>query len=132
MGPQPGDTGEDLTVVCWYAAAYVQVWSLVCRGLCRRLLPWVLLHRRAGDHGVCLSETYGPFEIYSPSTVCACKPEWDQLPPETRAKLHCRQGVRYLALENLDLVDVKTMVPVPADGVTLGEIVMRGNGAIKG
>ncbi|KAJ0976398.1 hypothetical protein J5N97_018363 [Dioscorea zingiberensis] len=79
-----------------------------------------------------VTHTYGLSVTYAPSTVCAWKPEWDQLPPEIRAKLHCRQGVRYLALENLDIVDVKTMAPVPADGVTLGEIVMLGNSVMKG
>ncbi|KAJ0976338.1 hypothetical protein J5N97_018303 [Dioscorea zingiberensis] len=79
-----------------------------------------------------VTHTYGLSVTYGPSTVCAWKPEWDQLPPEIRAKLHCRQGVRCLALENLDIVDVKTMAPVPADGVTLGEIVMLGNGVMKG
>jgi len=43
-----------------------------------------------------------------------------------------RQGVRYVGLEGLDVVDPKTMAPVPADGTTMGEIVMRRNGVMKG
>jgi acyl-CoA synthetase (AMP-forming)/AMP-acid ligase II len=46
--------------------------------------------------------------------------------------LHCRQGIRYIALEGLDVLDPKTMAPVPADGKTYGEIVMRGNAVMKG
>uniref|UniRef100_A0A1D1Y0Z7 4-coumarate--CoA ligase n=1 Tax=Anthurium amnicola TaxID=1678845 RepID=A0A1D1Y0Z7_9ARAE len=82
--------------------------------------------------GFQVTHTYGLSETYGPSTVCTWKPEWDLLPPETRARLHARQGVRYISLEGLDVVDMKTMAPVPADGTTLGEIVMRGNVVMKG
>jgi acetate/butyrate---CoA ligase len=58
--------------------------------------------------------------------MCAWKPEWDSLPAEERALLHARQGIRYVGLEGLDVVDPKTMTPVPADGTTMGEIVMKG------
>jgi fatty-acyl-CoA synthase len=46
--------------------------------------------------------------------------------------LKARQGVRYLALEGLDVVDPDSMVPVPRDGATIGEVVMRGNVVMKG
>ncbi|KAG1371334.1 acetate/butyrate--CoA ligase AAE7, peroxisomal [Cocos nucifera] len=82
--------------------------------------------------GFRITHTYGLSETYGPSTVCAWKPEWDRLPPEERARLHARQGVRYIGLEGLDVVNLKTMAPVPADGTTLGEIVMRGNLVMKG
>lgn len=45
---------------------------------------------------------------------------------------YCSTGVRYVGLEGLEIVDPKTMTPVPADGTTLGEIVMRGNLVMKG
>nr|XP_010938304.1 acetate/butyrate--CoA ligase AAE7, peroxisomal [Elaeis guineensis] len=82
--------------------------------------------------GFRITHTYGLSETYGPSTVCTWKPEWDRLPPEERARLHARQGVRYIGLEGLDVVNLKTMAPVPADGTTLGEIVMRGNLVMKG
>lgn len=82
--------------------------------------------------GFRVTHTYGLSETYGPSTVCSWKPEWDTLPPETQARLHARQGVRYIGLEGLDIVDPKTMAPVPADGKTIGEIVMRGNMVMKG
>jgi len=40
--------------------------------------------------------------------------------------------VRYVSLEGLDVVNPDSMVPVPADGITIGEIVMRGNMMMKG
>ncbi|KAL5983582.1 Acetate/butyrate--CoA ligase aae7, peroxisomal [Asimina triloba] len=84
------------------------------------------------ERGFRITHTYGLSETYGPSTVCAWKPEWDSLPLETKARLSARQGVRYIGLEGLDVVDMRTMVPVPADGTTIGEVVMRGNLVMKG
>lgn len=82
--------------------------------------------------GFQIAHTYGLSETYGPSTICAWKPEWDSLPPETQARMNARQGVRYVALEGLDVVNTQTMQPVPSDGKTVGEIVMRGNAVMKG
>lgn len=82
--------------------------------------------------GFHVAHTYGLSETYGPSTICAWKPEWDSLPPEQQARLNARQGVRYTALEGLDVVSTQDMKPVPADGKTIGEIVMRGNAVMKG
>uniref|UniRef100_A0A2P2JV37 AMP dependent ligase n=3 Tax=Rhizophora mucronata TaxID=61149 RepID=A0A2P2JV37_RHIMU len=84
------------------------------------------------EKGFRVTHTYGLSETYGPSTVCAWKPEWDSLPPIRQARLNARQGVRYVGLEGLEVVDQKTMKPVPADGKTMGEIVMRGNLVMKG
>ena len=83
-------------------------------------------------HFCAVTHTYSLSETYGPSTVCTWKPEWDKLPPETQARLNARQGVRYISLEGLDVVDPKTMTPVPSDGKTIGEIVMRGNLVMTG
>ncbi|MBA0683778.1 hypothetical protein Goari_025408 [Gossypium aridum] len=82
--------------------------------------------------GFRVTHTYGLSETYGPSTVCAWKPEWDSLPPETQARLNARQGVRYIGLEGLDVISSQTGQPVAADGKTIGEIVMRGNLVMKG
>ncbi|CAN1281417.1 Acetate--CoA ligase CCL3 [Linum perenne] len=84
------------------------------------------------ERGFRVTHTYGLSETYGPSTVCAWKPEWDSEPPINQARLNARQGVRYIGLEGLDVVDPKTMKPVPTDGKTMGEIVMRGNLVMKG
>ncbi|KAI9084258.1 hypothetical protein K1719_033765 [Acacia pycnantha] len=88
--------------------------------------------RAMSELGFRVTHTYGLSETFGPSTLCAWKPEWDSLPPETRSRLNARQGVRYVGLEGLDVVNPKTMIPVPADGATLGEVVMRGNVVMKG
>ena len=82
--------------------------------------------------GFRVTHTYGLSETYGPSTICVWKPEWDLLPPENQARLNARQGVPYVALEGLDVVNTNNMMPVPADGTTVGEIVFRGNVVMKG
>ena len=52
--------------------------------------------------------------------------------PRAQAHLKARQGVRYHALEALDVLDPDTMRPVPADGETMGEVMFRGNVVMKG
>ncbi|KAE8727974.1 Acetate/butyrate--CoA ligase AAE7, peroxisomal [Hibiscus syriacus] len=93
-------------------------------------LPAVLFGM--SQRGFRVTHTYGLSETYGPSTVCVWKPEWDSLPPETQARLNARLGVRYIGLEGLELISTQTGHPVPADGKTIGEIVMRGNLVMKG
>ncbi|CAM8889547.1 unnamed protein product [Rhodiola kirilowii] len=82
--------------------------------------------------GFRVTHTYGLSETYGPSTICAWKPEWDSLPPLQQARLNARQGVRSIAMEGVDVINPLDMKPVPADGTTIGEIMMRGNGVMKG
>ncbi|CAI9118616.1 OLC1v1020211C2 [Oldenlandia corymbosa var. corymbosa] len=84
------------------------------------------------QRGFRVTHTYGLSETYGPSTICVWKPEWDLLPSETQARLNARQGVPYVGLESLDVVDTQHNKPVPADGTTVGEIVFRGNVVMKG
>ncbi|GAB4261300.1 MAG: acyl-CoA synthetase [Deferrisomatales bacterium] len=76
--------------------------------------------------GAQLTHVYGLTEVYGPHTVCAWHPEWDALPAEERARLKARQGVAYTHAVDVRVVDAQ-MHDVPADGQTLGEVVMRGN-----
>ena len=82
--------------------------------------------------GVDLTHVYGLTEVYGPASVCAKHPEWDQLPPEQRAELNGRQGVRYVLQEGMDVLDPGTLKPVARDGQTMGEIFFRGNITMKG
>ena len=72
-----------------------------------------------------LTETYGPF------TVCQPQAQWADLPADQRAALQARQGVGMIPAEGLRVVDSQ-MADVPADGGTMGEIVMRGNTVMTG
>ena len=82
--------------------------------------------------GFNVTHVYGLTETYGPATICAWKPEWDELPITEQATLKSRQGVRYHALEGLSVRDPETMQPVPADGQSMGEVMFRGNIVMKG
>ena len=82
--------------------------------------------------GFNVTHLYGLTECYGPSVVNDWHAEWDALPAAEQAAKKSRQGVRYGALEALDVMDPETMVPVPRDGETLGEVMMRGNVVMRG
>ena len=75
---------------------------------------------------------YGLTEVYGPAVVNEWNGTWDALPGGEQAALKARQGVRYPALEGLDVLDPETMERVPRDGQTLGEVMFRGNVVMKG
>jgi fatty-acyl-CoA synthase len=93
--------------------------------------PAAVLQRMAGL-GIDMTHLYGLTECYGPCSVCAWQEEWDALDAGQQAALQARQGVGYPTLEALDVIDPETMAPVPRDGVTLGEIMIRGNTVMKG
>ncbi|GGC03156.1 acyl-CoA synthetase [Marinobacterium zhoushanense] len=82
--------------------------------------------------GFSVTHVYGLTETYGPSVVCAWKGEWDELSLTERARLKSRQGVKAPMLEGLMVADPVTLEPVPADGITIGEIMMRGNLVMRG
>ena len=84
------------------------------------------------DAGFKVIHTYGLTETYGPSVFGAPQDEWAALSREERAALKIRQGVRYPVLENLEVVDPDTLVPVPRDGETIGEIMFKGNVVMRG
>ncbi|WP_133768392.1 acyl-CoA synthetase [Enterovirga rhinocerotis] len=85
-----------------------------------------------GRAGFDVTHVYGLTETYGPSVVNEWDQAWDALPGDEQAAKKARQGVRYIALEGLDVFDPETMEPVPADGETMGEVMMRGNMVMKG
>ena len=82
--------------------------------------------------GFDLTHVYGLTEVYGPATVCAKHGEWDTLDIGERARLNARQGVRYHLERDVRVLDPQTMQPVPQDGQTMGEIMFKGNIAMKG
>ena len=82
--------------------------------------------------GFDLTHVYGLTEVYGPATVCAKHEAWDALDIGERARLNARQGVRYHLQRDVRVLDSQTMLPVPQDGETMGEIMFKGNIAMKG
>ena len=82
--------------------------------------------------GFDVTHLYGLTETYGPAVVNDWHESWSDLPAAEQARLKARQGVRYLALEQLDVLDPETMRPVPRDGKTIGEVMFRGNVVMKG
>jgi fatty-acyl-CoA synthase len=82
--------------------------------------------------GFRVTHLYGLTETYGPATVCAWQEEWGGLPISERAARMARQGVTYLTHERQRVVDPQTMADVPADGSTMGELILRSNTVMKG
>ena len=82
--------------------------------------------------GFDITHVYGLTETYGPAALCAKQDEWQALPVAERARLNARQGVRYHLQAGMDVLDPQTMMPVPHDGSTMGEIMFRGNITMKG
>ena len=84
------------------------------------------------EAGFEVTHLYGLTETYGPAVVNDWQDHWSELPADEQAALKSRQGVRYHALEALDVIDPETMQSAPPDGQTLGEVMFRGNVVMKG
>jgi fatty-acyl-CoA synthase len=81
--------------------------------------------------GVSIMHLYGLTETYGPHTFCQMQDGWERLDTEARAGVMSRQGVPFVHALHVRVVD-DDMRDVPADGVSLGEVVMRGNNVMLG
>ncbi|MDN5682512.1 AMP-binding protein [Corynebacterium glyciniphilum] len=87
------------------------------------------------DLGIDVIHVYGLTETYGPTVACAPQPEWSTLSTAERATLKSRQGLAMVTSEEVRVVEQVaknapqdvTLVDVPQDGETMGEVVMRGN-----
>jgi len=82
--------------------------------------------------GFRVTHLYGLTESYGPATLCAVQEEWSTLGLTDRARRMARQGVSMPTLAALSVVDPETHLPVPRDGATMGEVLLRGNTVMKG
>jgi fatty-acyl-CoA synthase len=101
-------------------------------GLIAGAAPPVAVLEGAERIGIKLTHVYGLTEVYGPASVCAEQPGWDELAADARAQLKRRQGVAYPLQEAVTVIDPETMLPVPRDGETIGEVMFRGNIVMKG
>ncbi|MCK4089511.1 acyl-CoA synthetase [Acinetobacter radioresistens] len=82
--------------------------------------------------GINVTHVYGLTETYGPSALCASQAGWSDLTIQEQAQLHSRQGVPYPLQDGMKVLDPETMLPVPNDGQSMGEIMFRGNIVMKG
>lgn len=94
--------------------------------------PPAALIAAMADLSIDVCHQYGLTETLGPSVICAWHPEWDADSLEERAERKSRIGVRRDGIEGAMVVDPQTMAPVPWDGQTIGELVVRGNTLMKG
>jgi fatty-acyl-CoA synthase len=88
--------------------------------------------RAAEEVGIEMTHVYGLTETYGPHSVCAWHSDWDDASLQKRALLKARQGVPYVVFgTDMRVVD-EDMHDVPADALTVGEVVMRGNNVMLG
>ena len=87
---------------------------------------------RAAGIGIDLVHIYGLTETYGPAALNVRQPAWDGLPEEARAARAARQGFASLLQQEMRVLDPDTLREVPHDGVTVGEIMFRGNVVMRG
>ena len=80
--------------------------------------------------GIEVTHLYGLTETYGPAVICDWRTEWNQLDDDQQAKLKARQGVANVVSQPVRVVDDGR--DVPADGETMGEVVLRGNNVMLG
>lgn len=93
--------------------------------------PSPTLIERMRELGFAPHHAYGLTETYGPHSSCVWHEEWDALPLAEQARLRSRQGQVSVVPDELRVVDDR-LQDVPADGVTMGEVVMRGNTVMQG
>ena len=82
--------------------------------------------------GAVVTHVYGLTEVYGPHSICEWQREWDNLDADAKAQIKAQQGVPYINSEFMTVMNPADMQQNPADGVTIGEIVMRGNNIMLG
>ena len=94
--------------------------------------PPSIIFEKMNNLGFDVMHVYGLTETYGHILQCAWNEEWDDLDKDKKNEIKARQGVRYPNTEGAVVMDPETMKPVPSDGKTMGEIMIRGNVVMKG
>ena len=82
--------------------------------------------------GFDIMHVYGLTETYGHILQAAPQLEWQSLTGDEQAQLRTRQGVRFPMTEEVSVINQNNGSPVPFDGKTIGEIVIRGNTCMMG
>jgi fatty-acyl-CoA synthase len=93
--------------------------------------PAPALLERCATLGLAVTHLYGLTESFGPVAICDWRSEWNDLAPAEQAVRRARQGVGNVISGPVRVVDPYGG-DVPSDGVTTGEVALRGNNLMLG
>lgn len=102
------------------------------RGMVAGAAPPAAMIEGMAKIGFDITHVYGLTEVYGPASVAVKRESWVHESLTEQTRLNGRQGVRYVLQEGMTVMDPETMAECPADGVTMGEIMFKGNILMKG
>jgi fatty-acyl-CoA synthase len=102
------------------------------RGMVAGAAPPAAMIEGMAKIGFDITHVYGLTEVYGPASVAVKRDAWAHESLSEQTRLNGRQGVRYVLQEGMTVMDPETMTECPADGVTMGEIMFKGNIVMKG
>ena len=102
------------------------------RGMVAGAAPPAAMIEGMAKIGFDITHVYGLTEVYGPASVAVKRESWAHESLAEQTRLNGRQGVRYVLQEGMTVMDPETMTECPADGVTMGEIMFKGNIVMKG
>jgi fatty-acyl-CoA synthase len=102
------------------------------RGMVAGAAPPAAMIEGMAKIGFDITHVYGLTEVYGPASVAVKRESWAHESLAEQTRLNGRQGVRYVLQEGMTVMDPETMAECPADGVTMGEIMFKGNIVMKG
>ena len=102
------------------------------RGMVAGAAPPAAMIEGMAKIGFDITHVYGLTEVYGPASVSVKRESWAHESLSEQTRLNGRQGVRYVLQEGMIVMDPETMAECPADGVTMGEIMFKGNIVMKG
>jgi fatty-acyl-CoA synthase len=120
-----------LTMICYPEATLVKL-RRPLQVLTAGASPTPAVIQGMENIGANVIHVYGLTELHGPHSVCTWQSPWIELDPENVSLMKSRQGVPYTVSQHMAVVEPQTMQPVPEDGKTIGEVVMRGNNVMLG
>ncbi|SDA84117.1 fatty-acyl-CoA synthase [Pseudomonas sp. NFACC15-1] len=82
--------------------------------------------------GFDVDHVYGITEVSGTPISCVWQDGWNALAQSDQGALRVRQGARAAGFEGLMVADAETLQPVPKDGHTTGELLLKGNTVMMG
>lgn len=88
--------------------------------------------QRGRELGFEIVHLYGLTETFGPSMLCVMQEDWRELPVDDLARKMARQGVGLYAIDDVAIAGAGPGEFAPADGLSMGELLLRGNTVMAG